>query len=128
MRRSLALLTTSLLAATPLLVAAPASAKDGEVVRTGSCSARSDWKIKAHHDDGGIEWELEVDSPRAGQTWRVRVWDNGTRVFAGQRTTNARSGSFEVERTTRNRAGVDKLVGRTLNLRTGETCRAVVRI
>src|SRR3954471_18792384 len=57
---------------------ASASGKgDGEVVKRGSCSAGAAWKLKAKPDDGGLQVEFEVDSNRAGQTWTVRINDNG---------------------------------------------------
>jgi len=115
--------------ATLLAVANPASAKDGdrEVQRTGSCSASADWTLKAKQDDGRIEVELEVDSNRAGQTWSVRLTDNGKQVFSGRRVTQAPSGSFSIERHTANLAGVDRFRGTARNAATGETCTALLR-
>ncbi len=37
-----------------------------------------------------------VDSNVNGQQWQVRITDNGTSIFRGDRTTVAASGSFEV--------------------------------
>lgn len=99
--------------AVPVAGAAPAQASGGAVVRThGTCSNGSTWELKAKHDDGRIEWEFEVDTNRAGRVWSVRVTDNGTTVFSGSRTTNARSGSFTVARRTANRAGADVIRAR----------------
>jgi hypothetical protein len=104
------------------IAAGPVSAKDGEIVHRGNCTAASDWKLKAKPDDGRIEVEFEVDSNRNGQTWAVRITDNGVQVFAGNRTTQPPSGSFEVERHIANRAGADVIRARATNARTGETC------
>jgi hypothetical protein len=103
-------------ASTTLVAPAPsATAKGGDaVIARGSCSERGDWKLKAKQDDGRIEVELEVDTNRAGQTFRVRMWDNGDRFFAGRRTTKAPSGSFSLERRTANRAGPDTVRARAV--------------
>lgn len=95
------------------LATAPAYAKgggdDGRVEARGVCSGGV-WKLKAKHDDGRIEYEFEVDTNKAGQTWAVKVSDNGSTVWSGSRTTAGPSGSFSLERTTANRSGSDKIV------------------
>lgn len=52
------------------LVAAPldVSAKDGDVTRRGSCTARSDWKLKLSPENGRIEVEFEVDQTVEART------------------------------------------------------------
>ncbi len=109
------------------VVAGPVSAKDGEIIRRGSCSGTTDWKLKAKPDDGRIEVEFEVDSNRNGQVWAVRITDNGVQVFSGNRTTQPPSGSFEVERKIANRAGADNIRATARNNRSGETCSANLR-
>jgi hypothetical protein len=100
-----------------------AHAKGGDaIIRTGSCSGSADWKLKAKHDNGRIETEWEVDSNRSGQTWRVRVRDNGVLVVATRSTTGGASGSFSVQRRVANRAGTDSLVARATDLNSGQTC------
>jgi hypothetical protein len=99
-----------------------ASAKAGDVVRRGSCSGPSDWKLKLSPENGRIEVQFEVDSNVVGQTWRVRLFHNGTQFFSGLRTTTAPSGSFEVRRVVNNLAGDDHLKGRARNLKTDELC------
>lgn len=50
------------------LAAAPAAqAKEGDVIRRGSCSAASDWKLKLSEEDGRIEVEFEVDQNVVGR-------------------------------------------------------------
>ena len=107
------------------LLALPAgvAAKEGDVIRTGSCSNNSDWKLKLSPENGRIEVEFEVDTPRIGQTWNVTLKKNGNVIFQGQRTTQAPSGSFELRRVTSNPAGTDSFVGRAVNQKTGEVCR-----
>ena len=94
----------------------------GEVRASGHCSGSSVWKLKAKHDDGRLETELEVDTRHVGRTWSVRLSDNGTRVYAGRRTTTAPSGSFTVERRLVDRAGRDRITAVARDLRTGERC------
>jgi hypothetical protein len=112
-------------AASVLLVAGSAGAgvahaKDGDVRVSGRCSAGAVWKLKLGPRDGGIETEFEVDSNRNGQTWAVKITDNGTTVFTGRRTTAAPSGSFTVRKRIANLPGTDKVVARaTFN---GQTC------
>jgi hypothetical protein len=106
-----------------------AQARGGaDVVKTGSCSARSDWKLKLSKDDGRIETEFEVDQNRIGRKWRVTLKHNGNRFFRGVRTTHAPGGSFEVRRFANDAAGTDEIVAKARNLRSGELCRAVARI
>jgi hypothetical protein len=123
---------TALIAATTLAVlgaTTPAHAGDDdrEVIRHGSCSGSTDWKIKAKADDGRIEVESEIDSNRSGQVWRWTLRHDGRVAAEGRSTTRGRSGSFEVERKTRNSAGADAFRFRAVNRATGEVCTARVR-
>jgi len=122
-----------LLAAAPIVAvlgvaAGSAAAKDGDVKVSGRCSAGSVWKLKAGARDRGLETEFQVDSNVAGQVWSVRLTDNGTQVFSGQRTTTAPSGAFSVERTIRNQTGTDTIVATASNAATGETCRGSLAV
>ncbi len=113
-------------------LAAPAAtfAKGGNPVVSvrGSCTIASTAKLKVKHDNTRISVEFEVDQNRNGRTWNVRIWDDGVRVFTGNRVTHAPSGSFTVNRLIANRAGLDTIVARAVNARTGEVCRATARI
>ena len=102
--------------------AGSAFAKDGDVIRRGACSGRSDWKLKLSDEDGRIEVEFEVDQNVVGDVWRVRIRHDGDLVFSGRRTTTAPSGSFEVRILQRDRAGDDRLRARAVNTETGEVC------
>ena len=112
------------------LVSFPATvaAKGTEVIRTGSCTGVSDWKLKAKPDDGRLEVEFEVDQNVNGKTWNVKLKKNGNVFWQGQRTTQAPSGSFSVTRFTGNRAGTDTIVGRAVNPATGEVCKGSLSI
>ena len=108
--------------------AAPHAVAGTEVRREGACSAASDWKLKVKPDNGRLEVEFEVDSNVVGQTWHVKLFQNGDRFFRGTRTTQAPSGSFEVRRVTDDTAGTDAFRGRAANPDTGETCVGRVSI
>lgn len=128
-RSNVARIAVAGLMALPLAAqAAPALAKDGDVIRQGSCSGASHWKLKLSPDNGRIEVEFEVDQNRAGDTWAVRLSDNGVIFFRGQRTTQPPSGSFTARDVTNNRAGADHVVARATNQRTGEVCRGTATL
>lgn len=117
----------ALLTAGPALMAAPAFANDDDVIRRGTCTGATDWKVKASPEDGRIEVEGEVDANRDGQTWRWRLRHNDSLSARGVATTEGPSGSFEVRRMVVDAAGTDRLVFRARNPRTDEVCRGVLR-
>jgi hypothetical protein len=119
-------LAGALLTAAVVLPALPAAADEDDVVRRGSCSGRTDWRLKASPEDGRIEVEGEIDSNRNGQSWRWRLLHNGSLSDRGTKTTQGPSGSFEVRRVVVDLRGTDKLVFRATNPASGETCRGVV--
>jgi hypothetical protein len=102
--------------------AAPAMARGTDVIRRGDCSGNSEWKLKLSPEDGRIEVEFEVDSNVVGQTWSVRILENGSRIFHGTRDTRGSSGSFTVRRLADDTAGTDSFRARATNAATGETC------
>lgn len=102
--------------------AVPAAAKEGDVIKTGACSGSSDWKLKLSPQDGQTEVEYQVDSNVVGQTWQVRVFQNGNKIFGGARVTKAPSGSFTVRLLAANPAGSDSFKARASNVATGELC------
>ncbi len=106
-----------------LTVAAPASAKDGDVLVAGSCTASSTSKLKLSEENGRIEVEFEVDQNRNGVRWNVVLKRNGQRVARLTRTTRPPSGSFEARIVAANRAGNDVISGRATSP-TGEVCTA----
>ncbi len=112
------------LVATTILSVAPAAFAQGRggVTASGSCSAASVWKLSLKPDNGRIEADFEVDQNVVGDTWKVKMSDNGTQFFKGKRVTQAPSGSFEVRKLTADLAGSDTVVATARNLSTGETC------
>lgn len=129
MRSTIRIVASLAIASALLAGASSSSAKDGDgrVIRTGDCSGRSDWKLKAKHEDGRIETEFEVDQNRSGVTWRYRLRRNGRTVASGRRVTRPPSGSFEVERRIADRPGSDRITA-VARRASGETCRASLTI
>ena len=126
-RRILIPLTT---AAAAMALAVPAASGSGsdDIRKTGTCTGSSSSKIKAKPRDGRLEVEFEVDQNRNGVKWKVRLKDNGKRVFRGTARTKAPSGSFSIERKIANRPGTDSLKGIGKNPATGERCVAKLKI
>jgi hypothetical protein len=116
----------ALVTATALLPAAAAQAKDGDVIRRGSCSGSADWKLKASPENGRIEVEGEVDSNRNGQSWNWRIKHNGSLSASGSRTTKAPSGSFTVRRVVVNLKGADNIVFKARHPNSGQVCRGAL--
>lgn len=106
----------------------PAMANPNDVIRRGSCSGSTDWKLKLSPDDNGIEVEYEVDSNINGQRWQVRIKDNGSGIFSGSRVTAAPSGSFEVRVVSTDAAGTDGFRARAVNRVTGEVCIGIASL
>jgi hypothetical protein len=112
-----------------VVAATPAQAGGGDFTEeAGACSMVSTWDMKAKPVARGIEMEFSVDSNRLGQAWAVRLTDNGTMLFSGNRTTNGISRSFSVDKILTNLAGTDRLVVRATNAKTGEVCRGHVAL
>ena len=121
------LVAASILAVTPAAFAGSAK-HGGGVQKQGRCDANSTWKLKAKPDNARLEVEFEVDQNVSGDTWNVRLRDNGMTFFKGTRVTVPPSGSFTVHRFTANQAGTDTITARAANQRTGEVCRAALTI
>jgi hypothetical protein len=123
------LIATAVAASTLAAGGGIAAAKAGDVVRTGSCSAASTWKLKLSPEDSQIETQLEVDQNVVGQRWRVRLRHNGELVAVVTKTTQAPSGSFTLRRMLADAPGDDFVKARARNLATDELCvaRATLR-
>jgi hypothetical protein len=110
-----------------LSLATPALANDADVIKRGSCTGSSDWKLKASPQDGRIEVEGEVDSSVNGQKWRWQLRHNGNLSARGTAVTRAPSGSFDVRRLMVDAPGSDRIGWRARNPQTGEVCRGSLR-
>jgi hypothetical protein len=122
MNKGTKMAVAGLLGASLLATAPAALANDADVIRRGSCSAASDWKLKLSPENGRIEVEYEVDQNKVGDTWKVRLFHNGDRIFRGKRTTKGPSGSFTVRVVTDNAPGTDHVRAQARNLSTDERC------
>lgn len=109
------------------LLAATATAKDGDVRRTGTCTGNTSAKIKLSPEDGRIETEFEVDQNRNGVTWKVVFRRNGSVAARAQGTTGGASGSFEIRRVLPDGAGSDAISARAVSP-SGEVCTAQASI
>ncbi|MGZ5297676.1 MAG: hypothetical protein ACXWEZ_12255 [Actinomycetota bacterium] len=118
----IALTVASLLAITPAAFAGGGGGGGTVVNAGGSCSGQSEWKMKLKPDNSSLEMEFEVDSNVSGQSWNVRIKQNGSRIFNGTRVTHGASGSFTIHRRPNDSAGTDRFVARATNPSTGETC------
>ena len=124
MRRAMgSVLLLGTIGAATLSLPAGVAAKDGDIIRTGSCSGAADWKLKLSPENGRIEVEFEVDQNINGRVWDITLKRNGNKFFTGTRTTQAPSGSFEVNRVTNNGAGPDTIVARAVARSNGQVCR-----
>ncbi len=103
-------------------LAVPATAGGSDVIRRGNCTGNTDWKLKLSPENSRLQVEYEVDSNVNGQTWRVQIFQNANRIFAGTRVTHAPSGSFELRKLANNMAGTDRFRARAVNVASGETC------
>jgi hypothetical protein len=113
-RGAAAVMSTAAIASVAVLGAtAPAYASGGHgggtAVRSSHTCSTGLLRLKAKHDDGLIEVEMELDTNRNGQVWAVRLLDDGVSQWKGSRTTLAPSGSFSVEKRIANRAGTDTI-------------------
>ena len=124
-RIAAALMATFVLTALVGGGAAVAAGTDREKER--DCSGRSDWKLSLEKDDGRIEFELEIDTPRSGQRWGIAIKQNGIRFFKKVRRTD-RDGDIEIERNRPDRPGTDKFWFKATNRVTGEVCKGTLRI
>ena len=123
MRKAIGAALTVLVLALAALAAVPvASAKDGDVRVSGSCTRASTAKLKLSEEDGRIEVEFEVDQNRNGVRWAVVLRRNGQVVRRAARVTRAPSGSFELRALVANGAGADRITATAT--RRGESCRA----
>ena len=129
------MIATGALVVASLLMVAPAAQAgggggggNGDVLTHGSCSGQSDWKLKVKPDNSRLELEFEVDSNVSGQSWNVRIKQNGDRIFSGTRVTQGPSGSFDLTRRPNDTAGTDRFIARAKNPSTGELCVGQISI
>ena len=125
-RRSLAVAAALTALSGVVASTSPALANDDDVVRRGSCTGSTDWKLKVGPEDGRLEVEGEVDSNRTGQTWRWRLVHNGSRLGARHPHHGGRERLVRGAPGDREPRGTDAFVFRAVNARTGEVCGGTV--
>src|ERR671918_1509265 len=121
--KTIAVVSLALAALVAALAAGPAVAKDGDILRAGTCTGATTSKLKLSPENGRIEVEFEVDQNRNGVRWTVTLRRNGSRIARLVRTTRPPSGSFEARTLARNGAGVEVIRGRAVSP-SGEVCTA----
>jgi hypothetical protein len=122
--RHIAIAAAAGLVALPGTPAVGKNGNDNRVIKTGSCTDGSRWKLKVKPDDGRLEVEFEVDQNRNGVRWNVTVRRNGAAAASGARTTAAPSGSFSFERRISGASG-DQISA--VAKRSGASCRGSVQ-
>ena len=107
--------------------ALPGRASGDEVRREGSCTGHSDWRLEVRHDDANtLEVRFRIDHTASGKVWDVFLSDNGTRFFAGTKTSTS-SGEVRVRKLTADRSGTDRIKAYGTSRDTGEVCSGLVR-
>ena len=121
--KTIAVVSLALAALVAALAAGPAVAKDGDILRAGTCTGATTSKLKLSPENGRIEVEFEVDQNRNGVRWTVTLRRNGNRIARLTRTTRPPSGSFEARVVAGNRPGADAFRARATSP-SGEVCTA----
>ena len=102
-------------------------ARDGDALAlTARQFVRPQLGLVAEADGYGAQVEGEIDSNRRGQTWRWRLYHNGSLSAHGLRTTSGPSDSFEIRRTSVDLRGTDRFTLRARNTRNNELCVGTV--
>jgi hypothetical protein len=121
--KTIAVVSLALAPLVAALAAGPAVAKDGDILRAGTCTQASTSKLKLSPENGRIEVEFEVDQNRNGVRWTVTLQRNGSRMARLVRTTRAPSGSFDARVVAGNGPGADAFSARATRP-SGEVCTA----
>jgi hypothetical protein len=107
--------------------AVPGRAGGDEVRREGSCTGRSDWRLEVRHEDGHtLEVRFRIDHTPSGKVWDIFLSDNGSRFFAGTRTSTS-DGYVKVRKLTGDRSATDRIEAYGTSRATGEVCSGRVR-
>ncbi len=105
-----------------LLGLGAARAHDDEVRREGACDRGSEWRLIVRRESATtLRVRYALETGEAGRQWSVFLSMNGSRLFAGQRTTNG-DGDLRISRYPADRAGEDRIKGWANNLSDGESC------
>lgn len=127
MNRGSRRMTAAAVAVGLVFVTSGAAMAGGDVEKRGNCTKRSDWRLKVKPDDGRLEVEAEVDTPKTGRKWQWKILHDGD-VSAHGRARTAGGGSFKVERRLIDAQGADAIGWRAVNKKTHEKCRGSLTI
>jgi hypothetical protein len=105
-----------------LALPAPALARDGDVRVEGACGRGASSELRLRARDGAIRVELEVDSRRTGERWRVVLVHERRVAWRGRLRTRS-GGSLRVRRSLPDFDGADQVSARASGPR-GNTCVA----
>jgi hypothetical protein len=117
----------TIVAGATLATAGPTSAVEVEREKHGVCTNNSRWELQLERENGRIEIDLEVDTPKAGKTWTVKLRHDGVLFTKVTRVTDA-EGEFEVDRLRNDHPGEDKIFFKAVNQGSGEACKGSLRI
>jgi hypothetical protein len=110
-----------------LIAAVPGNARDDEMRREGSCSAHSDWRLEVRHEDANmLQVRFRIDHTPNGAVWEIFLSDNGSRFFAGTRSSGS-NGELQVRKHTPDRSGTDRIKGYGYSRASGEVCSGVIK-
>jgi hypothetical protein len=116
----------SVVLALSALATTTAARANDRMERQGSCSSGGDWRLRVEHRDANtLRVRFRIEDTPAGDVWELFLSDNGVRFFAGTRTADS-NGEVRVSRTTRDRAGTDRIKAYGYSRGTGETCSGSV--
>lgn len=131
MNKRFALATAALTGAAVLAVPTAASAipvrAEVERDKEGRCTSTSTYELNLEKEGRWIDVDLDIDTRRAGQKWKVKVTHEGKTVYNKTRTTD-REGEFDVDKYVKNTRGKDKVTFKATNRSTGEVCSASLTI
>lgn len=99
---------------------------DIERERSASCSAGAWSSLSLEKNRRTIEADVDIEHSPVGQTWRVRLAQNGSVIERTKRVAD-REGDVELGRRLTDQPGRDKVAVRAVSA-TGEVCRVTVRI
>jgi hypothetical protein len=120
------LLVSIVMACVSVALLAAASGASDSAKREGSCTGHGDWRLEVERRDGDtLRVRFRIENTPAGNVWEVFLSDNGQRFLATTRTADP-NGEVRVSKSTRDRAGTDKVKAYGYSRATGEVCSGSV--
>jgi hypothetical protein len=115
------LLLVAAIALGSVAIAAPTSARPGDVHTRGDCSSITEWRMRGRIAHGNVKVRYVIDSEIPGITWLVEIAANGTTIFSGSVVTDS-NGDLEIRVRKRDQSGQDVFTASSINTFTGEQC------